>query len=84
MCYKDDTDDNEFIEQVDEKELAAIASTPTDNFMFKIDNFDALQSIKDRLAVRTCKGRFFFFYNACFLSVGLPCYVSGIIFVLSN
>lgn len=41
--------------QVDEKELAAIASTPTDNFMFKIDNFDALQSIKDRLAVRTCK-----------------------------
>lgn len=83
MCYKNDTDDNEFIEQVDEKELAAIASTPTDNFMFKIDNFDALQSIKDRLAVRTCNGRFFF-YNACFLSVGLPCYVSGIIFVLSN
>lgn len=41
--------------QVDEKELAAIASTPTDNFMFTIDNFDALQSIKDRLAIRTCK-----------------------------
>lgn len=60
MCCKDDTDDDELTEQVDEKELAAIASTPTDNFMFKIDNFDALQSIKDRLAVRTCKGRFLF------------------------
>lgn len=66
MCYKNDTDDNEFIEQVDEKELAAIASTPTDNFMFKIDNFDALQSIKDRLAVRTCKGRLFFFTTRAF------------------
>lgn len=67
MCYKNDTDDNEFIEQVDEKELAAIASTPTDNFMFKIDNFDALQSIKDRLAVRTCKGRFFFLQRVSFV-----------------
>ncbi|XP_062601604.1 cartilage matrix protein-like [Saccostrea cucullata] len=42
-------------DQVDEKELKAIASKPTDNFMFEIDNFDALKTIKDTLAIRTCK-----------------------------
>lgn len=47
MCCKDNIDDNEFIEQVDEKEFVVIVSILIDNFMFKIDNFDVFQFIKD-------------------------------------
>lgn len=47
MCCKDDIDDDELIEQVDEKEFVVIVSILIDNFMFKIDNFDVFQFIKD-------------------------------------
>lgn len=40
--------------QVDTMELEAIASKPTKTYMFSIGNFDALDSIKDTLAIRAC------------------------------
>lgn len=41
--------------QVDEAELEAIASKPLDIYMFTVGNFDALDSIKEQLAIRACE-----------------------------
>lgn len=38
------------------RELKGIASKPESDHVFKIDNFGALESIKQILAVRTCEG----------------------------
>ncbi|XP_060067905.1 collagen alpha-1(XXII) chain-like [Ylistrum balloti] len=40
---------------VDTQELTDIASEPTENYMFRIANFDALNSIKSKLANKACK-----------------------------
>lgn len=42
-------------ESVDTQELTDIASQPTQNYMFQIRNFDALNSIKAKLAYKACK-----------------------------
>ncbi|XP_033748603.1 collagen alpha-1(XXII) chain-like [Pecten maximus] len=42
-------------ESVDTQELRDIASEPTENYMFQIRNFDALNSIKAKLAYKACK-----------------------------
>lgn len=42
--------------QVDQVELEAIASKPLDTYMFTVDNFDALDSIKEQLAISACEG----------------------------
>ncbi|XP_071180188.1 cartilage matrix protein-like isoform X1 [Mytilus edulis] len=41
--------------QVDEQELEAIATKPLSHYMLKIGNFDALDSIKDELAIKACE-----------------------------
>ncbi|CAC5422003.1 COL22A [Mytilus coruscus] len=41
--------------QVDEHELEAIATKPLSTYMLKIGNFDALDSIKDELAIKACE-----------------------------
>lgn len=41
--------------QIDQAELEAIASTPLDTYMFTVGNFDALDSIKDQLAISACE-----------------------------
>ena len=46
-------------DQIDIHELKAIASEPTEDFMFEMDNFDALPSIKTILAIETCSGKVF-------------------------
>jgi hypothetical protein len=38
------------------RELKGIASKPESDHVFKIDNFEALESIRQILAVRTCEG----------------------------
>ncbi|KAK3096894.1 hypothetical protein FSP39_004520 [Pinctada imbricata] len=40
---------------VDKGELSSIASNPDREFMFYVDGFDALNSIRDLLATRTCE-----------------------------
>lgn len=40
---------------VDTVELSAIASNPDKNFLFHVENFDALSSIRTLLATRTCE-----------------------------
>lgn len=40
---------------VDTVELGAIASNPDKNFLFHVENFDALSSIRTLLATRTCE-----------------------------
>ena len=42
---------------VDLGELKGIASDPADNFMFSVTDFDALDSIKGVMAVKTCNAR---------------------------
>lgn len=37
-------------------ELNAIASQPKEEYMFEVYNYEALDSIKEKLAVRTCRG----------------------------
>ena len=39
------------------KELNDIASDPDDQYVFAAANFDALDEIKDLLAIRTCEGK---------------------------
>lgn len=46
--------------QVDKMELEAIASRPASKYVFMIDNFDALNEIKDQLAIKACKGKLYF------------------------
>lgn len=48
--------------QVDEDELAAMASKPTGKYMFMIDNFDVLEEIKEQLAIKACEGKFIYMY----------------------
>lgn len=48
-------------DQIDRHELKAIASEPTEDFMFEMDNFDVLPSIKTILAIETCSGKIFSF-----------------------
>ena len=45
-------------DQVDKTELQAIASKPASNYVFMIDNFDALTKIKEELAIKACEGRY--------------------------
>ncbi|XP_064613512.1 collagen alpha-4(VI) chain-like [Liolophura sinensis] len=40
--------------QVDKQELDAIASEPMEEYRFTTDDFDALQSIKKKLAIKAC------------------------------
>ena len=41
----------------DVDELMALASNPDENFMFHVDNFAGLTSIRDLLAIKTCDGK---------------------------
>lgn len=41
--------------QVDKMELEAIASKPASKYVYMIDNFDALNMIKDELAIKACE-----------------------------
>ena len=38
-------------------ELHAIASAPSDDYVFTVDNYSALDRIKDLLAMKTCQGK---------------------------
>ena len=38
-------------------ELDVIASAPSDDFVFTVDNYAALASIKKLLALKTCQGK---------------------------
>ena len=40
----------------DRHELERIASAPSDDYVFQVDNYDALASIMDLLSAKTCKG----------------------------
>lgn len=42
----------------DYQELKQMASNPDVNFVFKVDMYDALESIKHILVIKTCKGEF--------------------------
>ena len=41
---------------VDRKELSDIASDPDDDHMFMVDDFNALSTILEMLAAKTCQG----------------------------
>ncbi|XP_045173658.2 collagen alpha-5(VI) chain-like [Mercenaria mercenaria] len=41
--------------QIDKEELESIASGPPSKYVFMIDNFDALNQIKDELAIKACE-----------------------------
>lgn len=43
--------------RVDENELRSIASKPSGEYMFMVDNFDSLDRIKELLAIKTCTGK---------------------------
>ena len=45
-------------DQIDRQELRTIASTPSEDFMFEIDHFEALSSIKSILTIETCTGKY--------------------------
>ena len=38
------------------KELEAIASEPTDQFLFEVDNYGLLDTIKNTFSVKACEG----------------------------
>ncbi|KAL5019862.1 hypothetical protein ScPMuIL_002754 [Solemya velum] len=42
-------------DNIDIDELRSISSKPNDNYMFQVDSFDALESIRDILAIRSCE-----------------------------
>ena len=42
--------------RTDIKELRAIASEPSEQFVFTVSNFDLLQSIREELAMSACAG----------------------------
>ena len=44
--------------QVDERELKAIASKPADQYVFTVNNYNALATIKEILAMKTCEGEY--------------------------
>ncbi|WAR02588.1 COLA1-like protein [Mya arenaria] len=41
---------------INERELQGIASSPSSEYVFKVDGYSALDAIKNSLAVRTCRG----------------------------
>jgi len=43
-------------DDVDEQELRAIASEPSERFMYRVGNFALLDTIKDDLAITACEG----------------------------
>lgn len=45
---------------VDESELGAIGSEPKENFILQIDDFFSLSTIKDKLAIKACKGKIYY------------------------
>ncbi|KAL5004050.1 hypothetical protein ScPMuIL_017506 [Solemya velum] len=42
-------------DNIDIDELRSISSEPNNNYMFQVDSFDALESIRDTLAIRSCE-----------------------------
>lgn len=56
---------------VNRRELRGIASSPADEYMFTVDDYEALDAIKNMLAVRTCKGTIFFFAFLLFVDLSL-------------
>ncbi|XP_021344236.1 integrin alpha-1-like [Mizuhopecten yessoensis] len=43
---------------INRRELRGIASKPTHDYMFQVSNFQALESIKNILAIKTCVGMY--------------------------
>ena len=43
-------------QDIDMGELHAIASKPADEYVNTVDNYDALNSIKELLAIKACQG----------------------------
>ena len=41
---------------VDETELAAIGSEPKEEYVFTVNNYDALNTIKELLSMKACEG----------------------------
>ena len=66
---------------VDRKELSDIASDPDGDHMFMVDDFNALSTILEMLAVKTCQGILFFLY---FLRVALhnSLMIQGLCFII--
>ena len=62
-------------DQIDRQELRAIASDPVEDFMFEIDHFDALSSLKSILAIETCNGK---------ISLSTACLKGFMYFVIRN
>ena len=59
--------------RVDRQELKDIASDPDDDYMFMVDDFNALSSITEMLAAKTCQGMYYccrsrIMYPSCFPS----------------
>ncbi len=48
-------------QQADMTELQTLASQPASQFVFTVNGYDALQSIKDLLAIKTCQGNSSFY-----------------------
>ena len=46
-------------DNVDHKELSAIASSPAEQNVFQVESYSALKYIKVMLAIETCKGKVF-------------------------
>lgn len=46
--------------QTNKDELEAIASSPTENYLFEVGNYDLLKIVKEKLAVKACEGKHYF------------------------
>ena len=44
-------------DNIDQKELNAIASSPKDRYVFEVDDYDALDTIRELLGIEVCKGK---------------------------
>ena len=42
--------------KIDRKELSDIASDPDEDYMYMVDDYNALNSITEMLAAKTCQG----------------------------
>lgn len=42
---------------VNRRELAGIASRPSEEFTFQVEGYSALDAIKKSLAIKTCRGK---------------------------
>ena len=49
-------------QDIDMGELHAIASKPAEDYVNTVDNYDALNSIKELLAIKACQGTLYIFY----------------------